>query len=66
MGAPLDSTMTVGASQAIMSSSMGQQQAQQANKPETKRASGVELKQINKVNGLYATDAQARQINKRA
>ena len=66
MGAPLDSTMSPPIVQAIMKSSMTQQ-AQQQNQPgkAPKKASGVELKQINQVNTLYPTQLESRQMNKR-
>lgn len=59
-GAPLDSTMTPSAAQAIIHSQMAQQtpQAQGGQK----KASGTELKQVNQVNSLYATKNQASQI----
>jgi len=63
LGQPMDSTMTPQSMQAIIKSA-GPQQVQQKTKT-PKKASGVELKQINKVNDLYATADQNREISKR-
>lgn len=58
-GAPLDSTMTQANMQAIqMAASPNQGPAAQAGK----KASGVELKQINKVNAIYSTPQQDREM----
>lgn len=62
-GAPLDGTMTPFAAQAVMHSATNQQTPQTGQG--AKKASGVELKQINKVDSIYATKDQARQINSR-
>jgi hypothetical protein len=51
--------------QAIMGSSNSRQE-QTAPQGKPKKASNVELKQINKTNDLSATRDQARQIEKRA
>jgi hypothetical protein len=65
LGRPLDSTMTPQASQAIINSA-GIQQAQRQQATSQKKASGVELKQINKVDSLYATPLQARAIDRKS
>lgn len=65
LGRPLDSTMTPQASQAIIQSA-GIQQAQRQQATSQKKASGVELKQINKVDSLYATPLQARAIDRKS
>lgn len=65
LGQPLDSTMTQQASQAIINSA-GVQQAQRQQAKAPKKASGVELKQINKVDALYPTPLQARAIDRKS
>lgn len=60
---PLDFTMTPGAMQAVMTS-QGAQQAQQQQKG-PKKATGVELKQINKVNEMGETKLEKRQTQER-
>lgn len=64
LGQPLDYTMTPNAMQAIMKAQGPQQQRQQA-KAEPKKASGVELKQINKVDEMGETSLEKRLINKK-
>lgn len=64
LGQPLDSTMTLDSLQAIMKANLGAQSDQQKGGP--KKASGVELKQIDKADKLLQTPAQARQIDKKA
>lgn len=65
MGSPLDTSQTPYGMQAIIHSAANQTTPQaQAHGP--KKASAVELKQINKVNNLYQTDNDARRINHRA
>lgn len=68
-GAPIDSTMSPMAAQAIIQSASPQQQAQ-AQQTKTGRqpgkASGKELDQINKVSALYQTPSEVRQIDKRS
>jgi hypothetical protein len=59
IGQPLDSTMTPQNMQAVLASA-GQQQAQSQAGP--KKASGKELDQINKVNEIYQTPLQQREI----
>ncbi len=67
LGQPLDSSMTPMNMQAIIKSASAQQAAQQKGGPgEAKKATGVELKQIDKVDKLYETPAQARQIERRS
>lgn len=65
LGEPLDSTMTMQSMQAII-----QSQAPKTPPPsapgQNKKASGVELKQINEVNKLSETPLQARQIDKKS
>lgn len=63
LGEPLDSTMTSQSLQAIMKSGGNQQVQQQAQK--TKKASGVELGQIDKVNSMDTTKLQSREMNKK-
>lgn len=62
LGEPLDSSMTPAAMQAIIQSA-GPQQAQ--NQAKNKKASGVELNQINKINSMDYTSQQALQKNKK-
>lgn len=63
IGQPLDSTMTPQSFQAILSSSAVQNTDSSAqNKSSPKKASGVQLNQLNKVNQLYETPLQQRQI----
>lgn len=65
LGQPLDSTMTPGSMQAIIASQSHQQmQNQQKAQSGPKKASGVELKQINKVDEMSETPLEARQINR--
>lgn len=64
LGQPLDSTLTTDSMMAIMHSSVGQQAKQQSEKA-GKKASSVELKQIDKMNSLYKTDLQDLAIDKR-
>lgn len=65
MGQDLDSTMSQESMLAIIKSAGTQQaQNQQKNNPKPKKASGVELNQINKVNDMSATSLQERQMDK--
>lgn len=65
IGQPLDSTMTSQGMQAIMAANAGSGAQAQANQQKNPRkASGVELNQINKVNAIYDTAAQSRQLDK--
>lgn len=64
LGVPLDSTMTQAFMSAIIQSQTEQMPTQQVGKNPSK-ATGVELKQINKVNALYETPLEARQIKDR-
>ena len=61
MGQPLDSTLTPPSYQAILAANgaSGQQAAQK--QPKAKKASGVELNQIDKTNQLSQTSLQARE-----
>ncbi len=61
-GAPLDSTMTQQNAAAIIQSAAPKQNPQSASSA-PKKASGVELNQINKTNQIYATDSQSRQLS---
>jgi hypothetical protein len=61
IGHPLDNTMTPMAMQSIMATSNSRSEQTQPQGKQ-KKASGVELKQINKVNNLYATKDQSRQL----
>lgn len=63
LGMPLDTTQTPEAMQAIISS-QATQQAQNQAKNQPKKASGVELKQINKVNDMDMLPSQRRELNK--
>lgn len=63
MGQDLDSTMTSQSMQAIIHSAGPQQQKQQS-KAKPKKASGVELNQLNKVNAMDATTLQDRAMDK--
>lgn len=66
-GNPIDGTMTPNAMQAIILSSGAQQAGQQAEKAsKPKNATGVALRQINKVNALYQTPQEARTESKRS
>lgn len=66
MGTPLDSTMTPAHMQGIIqSASMNTGPEAQTRQLGPKKASGVELKQINQVNKLYQTPLQALQANKK-
>lgn len=64
LGQDLDSSMTPASRQAIINS-QGPQQAQNQKKTQPKKASGVELKQLNRVNDMYETSLQARQMDKK-
>lgn len=65
LGEPLDSTMTPESMQAIIRSAGPQQaQVQQNKKKGPQKASAVELKQINKVDEMYQTPSESRQINR--
>lgn len=59
---PLDFTQTPGAMQAIIKANAGSQQAQQSQ-GQPKKATNVELKQINKTDALAQTPLEARQID---
>lgn len=63
LGQALDSTMRPMAMQAIIHANAGAQ-TQQSSPQKPKKASGTELKQINKVNDMDATRLQDRQIDK--
>lgn len=64
MGQPLDSIQTSMAMQSILKANNG---AQSQNQPQGKqrKASAVELREIDQSNAMYATSLQNRQINKR-
>lgn len=65
LGMPVDSTMTPQAMQAIMQSQAVQQQEQQhQNPPKRGKATNVEMKQINKVDSMYETPSERRQLAK--
>lgn len=63
LGQPMDSIQSPAAMQAIMQANATAQTAQTQGKP--KKASGVELKQIDKVNSMSATPDQARLLDKK-
>lgn len=62
-GSNLDSTMSPMSMQSVIQS--GAQQQAQRQDAGNKKASGTELKAIDKVNDLYATPLQRRQIDKK-
>lgn len=64
LGTPLDSTMTTASMQAIIKSQGPQQVQQQAKGP--KKATSVEINQINKVDKLAQTPIESRQIDSKA
>lgn len=64
LGQPLDTPMTPMSMQAIMKVNMPSQAPQSQVKP--KKASGTELKQINKTNEQLATPDQSRLIDKKS
>lgn len=65
LGQPLDSTQTPMAMQAIMRANSGAQApSQDQGKP--KKASGTELKQIDKTNDMLATQTQSRLLDKKS
>jgi hypothetical protein len=64
LGQPLDTTMDPMAMQAIMRANMPSQPAQTQKQP--KKASGTELKQVDKVTDLYATQSQQRQLDRKS
>ncbi len=64
-GQPIDSTMTPQSMQSIMMSSANQTQTQGQPQQKQKKASGVELDQLNKVNQLDQTPLQARSADKK-
>lgn len=66
MGTPLDSTQMPQSMQAVIVSQGTQQMAQQMGNKSQHKASGVELKQINKVAQMYQTPLQARELEKRS
>jgi hypothetical protein len=65
MEAPLDSNHTFIAAQTIMNANAGAQRPQTAQQT-PKKATGVELKQIDKTDDLYQTSDQAREMRKRS
>lgn len=62
---PLDSTATFPAIQTIMNANAGAQKTA-VNQGKKKNATGAELNQINKVNQIYATRDQARELTRRS
>lgn len=67
MGSPLDSAMTLGGAQSIIKSNAGQiSSPENQQQPKQHKASGRELSQINKVNALYLTGSQQRQVSRRS
>lgn len=64
MGQPLDSCMSVPVMQAIIKANTPTQAPQSQGKP--KKASGNELKQIDKTNEMIATPDQARQLDRKS
>lgn len=64
LGTPLDSTMTQSSMQAIIKSAGPQQMQSQMPQKKPKKASGVELNQLNKINAMDATALQDRQMDK--
>lgn len=66
-GAPLDGTMTPSAAQSILHANAGQQTQGQQQAPKRGKSGATEatLKQANKVDNLYATPLQARELAKK-
>jgi len=64
LGQPLDSSMTPQGMQAIINSA-GPMQQQAGQEKQPKKASGVELDQLNKVDSLSELPSEARQIQNR-
>lgn len=67
LGAPLMLSQTPEACQAIMRANAGAETQENQNQPKKKnkeKATSAELKQINKVNEMYATPLQDRQMDK--
>lgn len=65
LGQPLDSTMTPQSMQAIIKSQGGQQAQRQMAQSAPKKATGVELKQINQTDSLSQTPLEKRQIDQK-
>ncbi len=66
LGSPLDSTLTLPITQAVMRANASQQTSQAQGQQAQHKASGKELDQINKVNDLYNTPIEQRLSNKKA
>lgn len=67
LGEPLMFSQTPQSCQAIMKANAGSQTQSQQEQPKSKsqKATGVQLKEINQVNKLYATPLQERQIDRK-
>lgn len=67
-GTPLEGTMTQGAAQAIIGANAGAQTQAQQQAPKRGKSGATEatLKAADKVNSLYATPLQQRQLDKRS
>jgi len=67
LGSPLDSTLALPITQAVMKANGSQQTSQAQAQPQGQhKASGKELDQINKVNQIYNTPIEQRLQNKKA
>lgn len=68
LGQPLDATMTSSSMQAIIKSAGAQQAQNQANnkKSSPEKATSVELSQVNKVNSMFETPEQRREMNRKS
>lgn len=67
LGQPMDSTMSPSSMQAIIQSQAQQQIQNQSSgqKKSQSKPTAAELKQIDKVDGMYATPEQSRQLNRK-
>lgn len=66
LGMPLDSTMNPQSMQAIINSAGNQQTSHQNSGDATqKKASGTELRQLDKTSAIYPTKLQARDLNRK-
>lgn len=68
IGSAMDSTMTPNSAMAIMHANLGQisQQSTRGGPGGQRKASGKELNQINKVNQMFNTGLEQRQMNRKA
>eukprot|EP00697_Spironema_sp_BW2_P008889 gnl/Spiro4/2361_TR1138_c0_g1_i1.p1 gnl/Spiro4/2361_TR1138_c0_g1~~gnl/Spiro4/2361_TR1138_c0_g1_i1.p1 ORF type:complete len:422 (+),score=-43.11 gnl/Spiro4/2361_TR1138_c0_g1_i1:69-1334(+) len=66
LGQPLESTQSPLIMQSIMKIQGAQQAENQTKQPKNKKATQVELNQINKTDELYATPLQAREMDRKS